>query len=89
MGAAEYLTEKRDEDAWYNAQDFGRNKHLGEDWNMTTGGDTDCGQPVFRAAQEAGGRRSGEPAPSACNRSRGIREMYPRAPPVQELEGRC
>jgi murein DD-endopeptidase MepM/ murein hydrolase activator NlpD len=50
IGAVDYITEKRDDDLWYNAQDFGRNRHLGEDWNQTTGGDTDCGQPVFAAA---------------------------------------
>ena len=37
-------------DLWYNAQDFGENRHLGEDWNKTTGGNTDCGEPVFAAA---------------------------------------
>lgn len=41
---------KRDFDAWYNAQDFGENRHLGEDWNMNTGGNSDCGAPVFAAA---------------------------------------
>ncbi len=35
---------------WYNAQDFGENRHLGEDWNKNTGGNTDCGEPVYAAA---------------------------------------
>jgi murein DD-endopeptidase MepM/ murein hydrolase activator NlpD len=51
VGEKEYLTEKNDwRDRWYNAQDFGENRHLGEDWNKNTGGDTDCGEPVFAAA---------------------------------------
>lgn len=48
VGEKEYVTERNDwRDKWYNAQDFGENRHLGEDWNKTSGGDTDCGEPVF------------------------------------------
>ena len=51
VGETEYVTEKNDwSDSWYNTQDFGENRHLGEDWNKTTGGDTDCGEPVFATA---------------------------------------
>ena len=51
VGEKEYVTEKNDwSDSWYNAQDFGENRHLGEDWNKTSGGDTDCGEPVFATA---------------------------------------
>ena len=50
IGQTEMITEKRDSDLWYNAQDFGENRHLGEDWNKTTGGNTDCGEPVYAAA---------------------------------------
>lgn len=51
IGEKEYVTEKNDwRDLWYNAQDFGENRHLGEDWNKTTGGNTDCGEPVFAVA---------------------------------------
>jgi murein DD-endopeptidase MepM/ murein hydrolase activator NlpD len=32
---------------YYNAQKFGANNHLGEDWNGNGGGDTDLGDPVF------------------------------------------
>lgn len=32
---------------YYDAQPFGRNAHLGEDWNGNGGGDTDRGDPVF------------------------------------------
>ncbi|MEO6588336.1 MAG: M23 family metallopeptidase [Pyrinomonadaceae bacterium] len=45
VGEKDYVTEKNDwRDLWYNAQDFG------EDWNKTTGGNTDCGEPVFATA---------------------------------------
>ena len=51
VGGKDYVTEDNDWwDNWYNAQDFGANRHLGEDWNKTTGGDTDCGEPVFASA---------------------------------------
>ncbi len=51
VGEKDYVTEKNDWwDAWYNAQDFGENRHLGEDWNKTTGGDTDCGEAVYATA---------------------------------------
>lgn len=51
VGPGEYVTaacDKRDE--WYNAQDFGENNHLGEDWNKNSGGNSDCGEPVYAAA---------------------------------------
>lgn len=33
--------------AYYNAQEFGKNTHLGEDWNGKGGGNTDLGDSVF------------------------------------------
>ncbi len=51
IGEKELITEAKDaKDKWYNAQDFGENNHLGEDWNANSGGNTDCGEPVFAAA---------------------------------------
>jgi murein DD-endopeptidase MepM/ murein hydrolase activator NlpD len=51
VGEKEHVTEAKDaRDEWYNAQDFGENRHLGEDWNKNSGGDTDCGEPVYAAA---------------------------------------
>ncbi|MBS1795970.1 MAG: M23 family metallopeptidase [Acidobacteria bacterium] len=51
LGPAENLTQAKDKkDEWYNAQDFGENNHLGEDWNKNSGGDTDCGAPVYAIA---------------------------------------
>jgi len=51
IGKTEEITEAKDrKDDWYNAQDFGANNHLGEDWNKNSGGNTDCGEPVFAAA---------------------------------------
>jgi murein DD-endopeptidase MepM/ murein hydrolase activator NlpD len=51
IGKTAFATEKRDKkDNWYNAQDFTVNNHLGEDWNANSGGNTDCGEPVYAAA---------------------------------------
>lgn len=50
-GDADQATRKRDMSGWYNAQDFGDNDHLGEDWNAATGGNTDCGMPVYAASK--------------------------------------
>lgn len=51
IGATEYVTQNRDKkDEWFNAQDFGENYHLGEDWNKNSGGNTDCGEAVFAVA---------------------------------------
>lgn len=32
---------------YYNAQKFGKNHHLGDDWNAVTGGNSDLGDPIF------------------------------------------
>jgi len=50
IGKTEVVTQKKDSDEWFNVQDFGENDHLGEDWNKKTGGNTDCGEPVYAAA---------------------------------------
>ncbi|NNE68678.1 MAG: M23 family metallopeptidase [Pyrinomonadaceae bacterium] len=51
VGKKPFVTSERDSgDQWYNAQDFGENNHLGEDWNKNSGGNTDCGEPVYASA---------------------------------------
>ena len=51
IGDSKSYTQAKDNiDDWYNAQDFGENNHLGEDWNKNSGGNTDCEQMVFAAA---------------------------------------
>ncbi len=51
IGKTEIITQSKDKkDDWYNAQDFTVNNHLGEDWNANSGGNTDCGEPVYAAA---------------------------------------
>lgn len=35
---------------YYNAQPFGKNYHLGEDWNGNGGGNSDLGDPIFSIA---------------------------------------
>ncbi len=39
-----------DASGYYNAQEFGENYHLGEDWNANTGGNSDLGDPIFAVA---------------------------------------
>ena len=39
-----------DAEGYYDAQKFGENDHLGNDWNGLGGNDTDLGDPVFAAS---------------------------------------
>jgi murein DD-endopeptidase MepM/ murein hydrolase activator NlpD len=51
ISKTETVTEAKDKkDEWYNALNFGENNHLGEDWNKNSGGNTDCGESVYAAA---------------------------------------
>ena len=51
VGPDKKLTQAKDsKDDWFNALDFGEDNHLGEDWNKNSGGNTDCGEPVYAAA---------------------------------------
>jgi murein DD-endopeptidase MepM/ murein hydrolase activator NlpD len=38
---------KPDSKGYYNAQGFGKNDHLGDDWNGNGGGNTDMGDPIY------------------------------------------
>ena len=39
-----------DGEGYYNAQGFGDNTHLGDDWNAVTGGNSDLGDPIYAVA---------------------------------------
>lgn len=41
---------KPDGNGYYNAQVFGKNNHLGDDWNGNGGGNSDLGDSVFATA---------------------------------------
>ena len=43
----DYPVGKPDAKGYYNAQEFGKNAHLGDDWNATTGGNSDLGDPIY------------------------------------------
>jgi len=43
--AFDYPVGKPDAKQYYNAQPFGKNYHLGDDWNGKGGGNTDLGDP--------------------------------------------
>jgi len=46
----DYPVGKPNAKGYYNAQKFGRNSHLGDDWNAVTGGNTDLGDPIYSIA---------------------------------------
>lgn len=46
----DYPVGKPNAKGYYNAQKFGENQHLGEDWNAVTGGNSDLGDPIFAIA---------------------------------------
>lgn len=46
----DYPVGKPDAKGYYDAQPFGVNTHLGEDWNAVTGGRSDFGKPVYAIA---------------------------------------
>jgi murein DD-endopeptidase MepM/ murein hydrolase activator NlpD len=51
IGGYKRVTQANDGDGWYNARDFGESNHLGEDWNKESGGNTDCGLPVYAVSR--------------------------------------
>ena len=43
----DYPVGKPNGKGYYNAQPFGKNLHLGDDWNAVTGGNSDLGDPIY------------------------------------------
>jgi murein DD-endopeptidase MepM/ murein hydrolase activator NlpD len=48
--AFDYPVGPPDAEGYYNAQGFGDNFHLGDDWNGIGGGSSDLGDPVYNVA---------------------------------------
>jgi len=46
----DYPVGKPNAKGYYNAQSFGKNSHLGDDWNAVTGGNSDLGDPIYVTA---------------------------------------
>lgn len=46
----DYPVGKPDTEGYFNAQKFGKNHHLGDDWNGLGGGNTDLGDPIYAIA---------------------------------------
>lgn len=46
----DYPVGKPNAKGYYNAQEYGQNSHLGEDWNAVTGGNSDLGHPIYAIA---------------------------------------
>src|SRR5690606_28210451 len=46
----DYPVGKPDAKNYYNAQSFGENYHLGDDWNSVKGGNSDLGDPIYAIA---------------------------------------
>lgn len=46
----DFPVERPDGEGYYDAQHFGKNNHLGEDWNGNGGGDTDLGDTIYTIA---------------------------------------
>lgn len=46
----DYPVGKPNANGYFNAQKFGKNNHLGDDWNGLGGGDSDLGDPVYAIA---------------------------------------
>lgn len=49
-GKFDYPVGKPDAENYYNAQSFGENNHLGDDWNSVKGGNSDAGDPIYAIA---------------------------------------
>lgn len=75
-----------DAEGYYDAQPFGRNDHLGSDWNGRGGGDSDLGDPVFAVAD--GHLRYAEQAgPGWCEVMVVVHRVGDQGPWVESLYG--
>lgn len=80
---------------YYDAQPFGRNDHLGNDWNGNGGGDSDLGDPVYAVAagivleaiDHAGGWGNVVRIAHACGESGWVESLYAHLDGIEVTPG--
>ena len=83
----DYPVGKPDGEGYYNAQKFGENNHLGDDFNALTGGDTDLGDPVYAVAN--GKARFADDVKGGGGNVIRIVHQLPNGQLVESLYGHC
>lgn len=74
---------------YYDAQDFGENDHLGEDWNADTGGNSDCGDDIFAIGNGvvSGVWRESSPETGGWGNAVAVRHLLPSGRVVESFYG--